>query len=119
MADDKSRLADNMSEQKVIPELKKELIANDFWLYECNHVTSGEYSPQGVLPVGRYANIFVCKHCWQNLQAMFIADAFRDLLSMQPGPELTAMLKELLASRPDIPRLEYGDPRLGKAEDDE
>lgn len=103
---------------EVIPELKKELLG-DFYLYECNHVTTGEYGGQGILPVGRYANIFACKHCWQNLQAMFLADAFRDLLSMQPGPELTAMLKELLASRPDIPHLEQDDPRLGKAEDDE
>jgi len=100
-----------------IPELKKEMI-DDFYLYDCIHVTSGEYSPQGVLPVGRYANILICKHCWQNLRDMFIADCFRDLLSEHPGPELTAMLQALLAQRPDVPRIERGDPRLRKAEGD-
>jgi hypothetical protein len=106
-----------MSEQ--VPELKKELMFNNYYLYECNHIATGEYGTQGVLPVGRYANILVCKHCWQNLRDMFLADAFRDLLSMRSGPELTAMMKELLAQRPDIPRIEYGDPRWGTPGEDE
>lgn len=104
-----------MSEQKVIPELKKELITNDFYLYECNHVTSGEYGAQGVLPVGRYANILICKYCWQNLQAMFLADLFRDLLQTRASVELTTMMCDLLNEMGNPPRLEYGDPRLGKA----
>jgi hypothetical protein len=50
---------------------------------------------------------------------MFLADAFRDLLSMRSGPELTAMMKELLAQRPDIPRIEHGDPRWETPGEDE
>lgn len=101
-----------------VPELKKELMFDDYYLYECNHVTDGSYSPQGVLPVGRYANILICRHCWQHIRDMFIADTFRDLLMEHSGPELTGMLQALLAQRPDVPRIEHGDPRLGKAEDD-
>lgn len=93
-----------MSEKKEIPELKKELFGHSY-LYECNHVTSGEYGIQGILPVGRYANILVCKHCWMNLQAMFLADMFRDMISGNPGEPLRGMLSGLIKEMADTPRL--------------
>lgn len=93
-----------MSENKEIPELKKEMLA-DFYLYECNHVTDGTYMPHGILPVGRYANILVCKHCWQNLQAMFLADMFREMVAGNPGEPLRDMLSSLIAQMADTPRL--------------
>jgi hypothetical protein len=107
-----------MREKKIVPELKKEL-RGDWYLYECEHVTDETYMVQGVLPVGRSANILVCKHCWQNLQAMFLAECFRDMLADNPGPELKGMVQRLLAQMADVPRLKKGDPRtLQVAEDD-
>lgn len=91
----------NVSEKKEIPELKKELMNDDFYLYECNHVTSGEYGIQGVLPVGRYANILVCKHCWANLRDMFLADAFREMITYNPSEPLRAMLASLMNQQPE------------------
>lgn len=86
----------------MIPELEKELMGGErpFYLYKCGHLTEGSYPQYGELPVGRQANILVCKACWQNLKNMFVADFLKDMIRQSPD-ELQRLMLSVVVDRLD------------------
>ena len=86
---------------KQIPELEKELITGKCYLYNCGHLPDGPYPQYGMLPVGPYANLIVCKHCWQNLRNIMLVSFFEDLLKHDIDEPLRVLLTALTIQAKD------------------
>ena len=82
----------------MIPELEKELINSErpFYMYKCGHLSEGSYPEHGELPVGKHANILICKTCWQNLKNMFVADFLKDMIKQNPDDLMWIMLNAVV-----------------------
>lgn len=87
-----------MREGDPIPELEKEMMlsAHPFYLYKCGHVSDDSYPTAGIIPLGQYANILICKHCWQNLSNMFLTDLFERMIRRESEEPVRVMLKSMI-----------------------
>lgn len=79
-----------------VPDLEKELMFGKWYLYKCNHIAEGTYPEHGLVPVGPYANILVCKHCWQHLKNMFLVELLKEMIRGNQDETLRELLTALV-----------------------
>lgn len=67
-----------------------------FHLYECQHISQGEYPVGLAVPLGPNINLMVCRHCWQQIKGMVAQEMIHDHLWHLPQAQKQAVIQELM-----------------------
>lgn len=67
-----------------------------FHLYECQHISKGEYPAGLAIPLGPNVNLLVCRHCWAGIKGMVAEELLHHHLWHLPQTQRETVVKQLI-----------------------